>query len=150
MRFLKAILLSFAGLAFAGTARGDVKPHPIFSDNMVLQQGVPVRVWGKADPGEPITALFTFKRPTAEGEASAGFKADKDGNWDVTFDAQAAGTACTLTVKGKNTVTFKNIAGRRSVDLLGTIEHAVGVLAEQYGRADRRAYRRRRRTRTSV
>ena len=49
MRFLKAALLSACASVLAlGAARADVKPHPMFSDNMVLQRDVELTVWGKA------------------------------------------------------------------------------------------------------
>ena len=43
-------------LAGAATrvALADVRPHPLFSDNMVLQRGMPVPVWGTADDGERV------------------------------------------------------------------------------------------------
>jgi sialate O-acetylesterase len=30
----------------------------LFSDHMVLQRGMPVHVWGTAEPGENVTAAF--------------------------------------------------------------------------------------------
>ena len=46
MRPFKAVLLALSASVLAlGTARADVKPHPIFSDNMVLQQGTEIVVW---------------------------------------------------------------------------------------------------------
>ena len=35
-----------------------VKPAPLFSDNMVLQAGQTVPVWGWADDGEVVTVKF--------------------------------------------------------------------------------------------
>ena len=43
MRLVKCCLLTVAGLLLVGTASADVKPHPIFSDHMVLQQGVELK-----------------------------------------------------------------------------------------------------------
>ena len=111
MRLSKVVLLAaFVGGFFTPVAQADVKPHPIFSDNMVLQQGVPVVVWGIADPGEEIAVELERKGPN-DGEAiGVGFQADKDGNWSAKFPAQKAGTGYTLRVKGKNTIEFKNVA----------------------------------------
>ncbi len=110
MRLFRALLLSVAGLMLASTARADVKPHPIFSDNMVLQRGVELVVWGKADPGESVNV--TLERRTANSVSSTGIGviADKDGNWSAKFPAEKAGTGYTLRIKGKNTVEFKNVA----------------------------------------
>ena len=75
MRLHRALLLAIAvGLA-AATARADVKPHPIFSDNMVLQQGTDIVFFGKADPGEEITVGVG-----KQGGPAAKVTADKDGN----------------------------------------------------------------------
>jgi len=111
MRFLNACLLTLAVSGFAaGLARADVKPHPLFTENMVLQQGSPIPVWGKAEPGEQVQVGL---QRNARGEASAAassVQADKDGNWKVSLPAQKAATGYVLTVKGNNTITFKNVA----------------------------------------
>jgi sialate O-acetylesterase len=110
MRPVKAVLLAFAVSVLAlGTARADVKPHPIFSDNMVLQQGTDIVVWGKADPGEKVTVELG-KPVAAAAPATAAGEADKDGKWSVKLAKQTAGTGFEMAVKGKNTVTFKNVA----------------------------------------
>src|SRR5262249_28157991 len=54
------LLVALAGLAGllghgGSTARADVKPHALFSDNMVLQRDLQVPVWGTADEGEKVT-----------------------------------------------------------------------------------------------
>lgn len=110
MYSFKALLLTAAvgGLA-AGSARADIKPHPLFTDNMVLQQGQRVTVWGKADPGEKIGVVIDG--PTVLGIASPEVVTDGNGDWTVGLPAQSkAGTGNTLTIKGKNTVTLKNVA----------------------------------------
>ena len=112
MRPFKAVLLAATVSVLAlGTARADVKPHPLFSDNMVLQQGTAIVVWGKADPNEPVTVELEQRAGTGGSAGAHGITADKDGNWSVKFDKKTAGTGYTLRVKGKtNTVEFKNVA----------------------------------------
>src|SRR5205807_5872302 len=100
-------LLAPAAGGRATAARADDKPHPLVTDNMVLQQGVPTPVWGKANPGEEVSVEFGTKD---EGIAIPVVTADKDGNWRVKLPASKARTGLTLTVHGKNTVTFKNVA----------------------------------------
>jgi sialate O-acetylesterase len=110
MRIRLGLLATTCGLLLAGPARADVKPHPIFSDNMVLQQGVDLRVWGTAAPGEEVSV--GLDRETAnEGSSSLALTtAEKDGKWAVSLPKQKAGTGWTLKIKGNNTVTFKNVA----------------------------------------
>ena len=51
----------------------EVTPHGLFTDNMVLQQGDKVPVWGTADPGEKVTVTIQehihipSKQPGHEG-----------------------------------------------------------------------------------
>lgn len=110
MRLCRAALLVAVVGWSAAAVRADVKPHPLFTDNMVLQQGVACPVWGKADPGEEVQVSIAR---AAKGEASAAATsttADKGGNWKVSLPAQKAGTGFILTIKGKNAVTLKNVA----------------------------------------
>jgi sialate O-acetylesterase len=102
------VLALVVGLAAAGLARADVKLHPLFTDNMVLQQGMPVPVWGTADPGEEVAVMVA-----AEG-ATSGFAvkatADQAGHWMVKFPVtQRPEAPIRITVKGKNTVELKNV-----------------------------------------
>lgn len=112
MRPVKAVLLAVVASVLAlGTARADVTPHPIFSDNMVLQQGTEIVVWGKAAPEEEISVSLNQTAPNGEfSGVDTKVTADKDGKWSAKSPKQKAGTGFTLTIKGKNTVTFKNVA----------------------------------------
>jgi sialate O-acetylesterase len=110
MRVFKPLSAIALILFAAASARADVTPHPIFSDNMVLQQGGPIAVWGIATPGENVGVTLVRM---AKGEASASATsavADKDGKWSVKVPKQTAGTGYVLTIKGNNTVAFKNVA----------------------------------------
>jgi sialate O-acetylesterase len=106
MRLVRVLLCAVAFTAPAAAVRADVKPHPIFTDNMVLQQGVETTVWGKADPGEEVTVGI------AQGTTGAAVKttADKDGNWKAKLPASKPGTDYTLLFKGKNQILLKNVA----------------------------------------
>src|SRR5262249_13103558 len=87
-------------LGAAATARADVKLHRLFSDNMVLQQGMAVPVWGWADDGETVTVEFRGQKVKATA---------KDGQWKVQLKKLKAGGPDTLTVRGKNTITLNNV-----------------------------------------
>ncbi len=110
MRLLMGLAISSL-LGFASPARADVKPHPIFSDNMVLQRDTNVVVWGKGDPGEKLEVSLEWL--ISGGSQSQGTTAttDRAGNWSVTLPPKKAGTGYRLHIRGKNnTITFKNVA----------------------------------------
>src|SRR5215831_11353009 len=98
---LAALLCSFAFLFSAQNSRAEVKLPSLLSDGMVLQQGMKVNIWGKADPGEKI--VVTFKDQQASGVA------DKDGRWRVPIGPLSAGGPFTLTIAGKNTITLHDV-----------------------------------------
>jgi sialate O-acetylesterase len=88
--------------AFASPAAADVSLNNMFGDHMVLQQGIKNKVWGKADPGEQVAV--TLGGQTHSTAAAA------DGTWHVFLDpVKEYGGPHTLTVKGKNTVTFSDV-----------------------------------------
>jgi len=89
-------------LLVAGSLQADVKLSGVFGDHMVIQQGQPIRLFGKADAGEKVTAELAGKTASAT--------AGSDGRFRVELPAMKAdGKAHTLTVKGKNTVTIKDV-----------------------------------------
>jgi sialate O-acetylesterase len=96
-----------AVLVVAGFARADVTLYPLFTDNMVLQQGAKLPVWGKAAPGEEVTVTL-LKGKMKAGTATA--KTDDQGDWKVTLDEQTAGSTYRLEVNGKNAVALTNVA----------------------------------------
>ncbi len=90
-------------LALAGVLSADVRLPSIISDNMVLQQGDAVPIWGWADPYERITIKFGYSSIAWGGEA------DANGNWMIKIDTGKAGGPYEMTVSGKNPITIKNI-----------------------------------------
>jgi sialate O-acetylesterase len=84
-----------------GRLQGDVKPSPLFSEGTVLQQGVPIQVWGTASAGENVTVRLDGQ------EASA--TADKDGKWKVRLPTREAGGPYELSISGNNTLNFGNV-----------------------------------------
>ncbi len=90
--FLYSSVLSYA----------TVKLPKFFSDNMVLQREMPIRIWGTADKGENISATFNGNTVSA--------KTDKKGNWQIEFPAIKAGGPYEMKIQGKNnTIHLKNI-----------------------------------------
>ncbi len=115
MRLANLALLAAAVGLTAPAARADVKLHPIFSDNMVIQRDAAVPVWGTAEPGEPVEVKAEWKTTNgglvSAGAAVATATADNDGKWKVTLPAfKTPGGGYTLTAKGKGAaVALKNV-----------------------------------------
>ena len=87
-------------LAFATAVRGDARLPAIFADNMVLQQGMRVPVWGWADDGEQVTV--TFRGQTISTKA-------QNGKWMVKLSKLKAGGPDDLVVQAKNKLELKNV-----------------------------------------
>ena len=51
-----------------------VRLPAVFSDNMVVQQGKPLRIWGLAEPGEVVSAAMAGRNGSAKAEADGKFK----------------------------------------------------------------------------
>ena len=78
-----------------------VKPAALFSDHMVLQQGMPVPVWGTATPGEPVTVSIDGQSQSATADAS--------GKWIVRLNKLNAGGPYEMEIAGRNTVTLHDV-----------------------------------------
>ena len=98
VRFLLPALVA----VFPATAFADVKPHPIFTDNMVLQRDAELPVWGKAEAGEKVTVTV--------GSLTAIVETDRAGNWKAKLPASKAAPKMAFTIEGKNKIEFKNVA----------------------------------------
>jgi len=79
----------------------DVRLPKIFTDNMMLQRDLPVRVWGWADAGEAVSVAL-------QGTTVA-TKADDKGQWAIELPAIKTGENLELTVQGNNSQSLKNI-----------------------------------------
>ena len=73
----------------------------LFSDHMVLQQGREIDVWGKADPGEAITANLAGHSGNAV--------ANPRGKWSLHLPSMKAGGPFTLVIHGKKDVVIKDV-----------------------------------------
>ncbi len=103
----RLLCVAAALVLLAPAARADVKPHPIFSDGLVLQQGGEAPVWGAADPGEDVHVVLHHDN----GVGEYGVAADKDGKWTVRLPLKGvkAGGPYVLKIKGKNEITLKDV-----------------------------------------
>lgn len=94
-------LVGCVGLWPAVVLRADFQVAPVFSDNMVLQQGQPVPVWGWGDDGERITVQVGSRRATTEVH---------NGRWEVRLRPMKAGGPWTMEVRSATrVVTFTNV-----------------------------------------
>ena len=99
--------LSFAlCLGWVSGARAEAAaPHALaasglFADNMVLQQGVVVPLWGFANDGEKVTVEFAGQSVSATA---------KEGKWLARLQPLKAGGPFTLVIRGSKTITFTNL-----------------------------------------
>jgi sialate O-acetylesterase len=100
--FCSLLSASIAVLALATAAHAQVSLPAIFGDSMVLQQGMPVPVWGWAEPNEKVTVTI--------GDQTHSATADKQGRWQIKLDAlKADKKGQTLTVAGSNTIELKDV-----------------------------------------
>ena len=96
------VLVLILGLCFLPTAAcADVKLNAICSEGMVLQQKSQAKIWGTADKAETVSV--TFRGKTVKDQA------DNKGNWAIAIDSGAAGGPFEMTIKGNNTITFKDV-----------------------------------------
>jgi len=95
------LLAMFSVLLSGATAQGDIKLPALIGDNMVLQQGRQVAIWGTADAGEQVTVSLGDQREIATANAS--------GQWKVRLAPLKPGGPWEMTVAGKNTITIHNV-----------------------------------------
>lgn len=85
----------------SGTVWADPSLPHLFSNHMVLQRQMDIRVWGWADPSEKIEV--TLAQTTRETVAGA------DRRWEVTLPSMEAGGPYVLTIQGKKTIEIKDV-----------------------------------------
>jgi sialate O-acetylesterase len=102
-KFFSLTFFAFsAAMLSAVFVSADVKLPEIFSNDMVLQQELPVPVWGWADAGEKVSVSFAGQTETAT--------ADNDGKWSLTLmPLKANAEPQTFTVKGNNEINLENV-----------------------------------------
>ena len=97
------ILLSAIFCIAATAATATVRLPEVITDNMVLQQGKKVCIWGEASPGEKVSVAFMGQKKTAE--------TDRSGQWRIFLDEMTAtAEPQKMTVKcGKKKIILENI-----------------------------------------
>ena len=94
---------ALAGLSLlAFSTQAAVKLPHIFGNDMVLQQGTLVPVWGWADPSEKVTVDFAGQKKETVAKA--------DGTWQIKLDAlKASDQPAAFKVTASNVIEFKNV-----------------------------------------
>lgn len=99
---LKNLLLIAAFLS-CGNAIAELRIPEIFSDNMVVQQGKKIHVWGTAKPDQHVSVYFLNNGSVVASDA-------KTGNWDLWLPAFKAGQGGDMTIQaGEEKIVLKNV-----------------------------------------
>ncbi|HWH70520.1 MAG TPA: sialate O-acetylesterase, partial [Candidatus Sulfotelmatobacter sp.] len=97
------LTLCWAGLLSGGMGVplwAGITPGCLFSEGVVLQQGVAVPVWGTAKNGETVTV--TFQGQVVSTTAKGGY-------WVVELQPLQAGGPFTMVLAGENQITLDNV-----------------------------------------
>ncbi len=73
----------------------------LVSDGMVLQRGVPIRIWGWAGIGEDVTVSFDGTKATTQ--------ATSDGHWSVSLEPRKPGGPYNMEIDGINHIEIRNV-----------------------------------------
>jgi sialate O-acetylesterase len=98
--YLCASLAAAVTLALPPFVAAAVAPASLFCDHAVLQQGMPVPVWGTADDGESVTVTIAGRSASTVAH---------QGHWSVRLPALPVGGPYELTIAGKNRVVLSDV-----------------------------------------
>lgn len=94
-RLLASLALSILPLT------AEVKLPAIISDHMLIQQQMPVRIWGKAAAGEKIAVQLNGKYVTTT--------ADSSGAWEAFLPPMTAGGPYEMNIQGANQIIVNDV-----------------------------------------
>jgi sialate O-acetylesterase len=94
-RFLGSLALLSLPLA------AEVKLPALISDHMLIQQQMPVRIWGKSAPGEKVAVEMNAQRASST--------ADSSGAWEVFLPPMTAGGPYVMDVQGANQLVVHDV-----------------------------------------
>lgn len=90
------------GALFAlSCCHADVKLPALISDHMLLQRDAPVRIFGKADVGEPVSVSFLGQTVKTV--------ADSLGQWEAWLAPMKPAAPGEMTIQGKNTLKVNDV-----------------------------------------
>lgn len=97
----KIMAAVLSATAMVGSANADVKLPKVIASRMVLQQKLPITIWGTADKGEEVTVSI--------GDNTSSTKAGEDGKWSVKLKEMDAGGPHEVVIKGKNVIKLTDV-----------------------------------------
>jgi sialate O-acetylesterase len=83
-------------------AKAQLQLPDIFGNGMVMQRNVPLRIWGWAKPGDPVSVKLANQKAVTT-------KAAADGTWEVSLPAMEAGGPHVLSVTSGQTIELKDV-----------------------------------------
>jgi sialate O-acetylesterase len=92
---------TFLALFLLSCCQADIKLPALISDHMLLERDVPVRIFGKATPGEAVKV--SFRGQTVETVT------DSLGRWEVWLAPMKPAPPEVMTIRGNNTVTVSDV-----------------------------------------
>jgi sialate O-acetylesterase len=93
--------VALIGFLSSSASWSDVRLPSLIGDGMVLQRDARIRVWGWADPGEPVR--INFHGVTVKT------RADQGGLWTMSMGPFSPGGPYEMAVQGKNSLRLHNI-----------------------------------------
>jgi sialate O-acetylesterase len=90
-------------LIFSNTAFANVTLPNVFSDNMVLQRNAEIKLWGWANPKEEVKITPSWNNQEYK------VVANNHAYWTVSIPTPKEGGPFTISLKGYNEITLKNV-----------------------------------------
>ena len=101
MKTRLAAILVVTVLALPTAGFADVQLPGIISDHMLLQRDMPVRIFGKALPGEAVSVAFRGQTVQTVTDAT--------GRWEAWLKPLTSGPAAAMTIQGANLITIADV-----------------------------------------
>lgn len=101
MKFLKIFLTALLVSSNIISTKADVRFADIFSNHMVLQRNIDLKIWGYSDSEEKLTLTLNGKNYSTI--------ANKNGEWQIVIKPMKDGGPYDMSITGKNTITLKDI-----------------------------------------
>ena len=98
---LVALTVLFVSCSVFKSPATNVTVPTLFSSNMVVQQGIDVKIWGKADPGGKVNVTLANQKKTVYVQ--------DDSSWSAILAPMEYGGPYQLVVKGEEELVFENV-----------------------------------------